>query len=66
MKRGQRIKLVSTSDPYTRLQPGDTGTVTRVSTVTGTVHVKWDSGSTLGLIEDEDEWDEVDDDTASE
>jgi hypothetical protein len=27
-QRGDRIALVRTADPYTRLQPGDTGTVT--------------------------------------
>ncbi|MFN2556737.1 MAG: DUF4314 domain-containing protein [Nitriliruptorales bacterium] len=35
-------------DPYTHLRPGDPGTVTVVDHL-GTVHVAWDSGSTLGM-----------------
>ena len=52
---GCRIQLVYTSDPYTNLRPGATGTVFAVDGI-GTVHVKWDSGSTLGLVPDEDKW----------
>ena len=36
-------------DPYTRLREGDRGTVVHVDDL-GTIHVKWDSGSSLGLI----------------
>ncbi|MGV3103826.1 DUF4314 domain-containing protein [Rothia sp. 32237D007AR] len=50
---GTRIRLISTSDPYTALTPGDVGTVELVDDV-GTVHVAWDSGSHLGLIPGED------------
>lgn len=46
---GRRVRLVSCSDPYTRLQPGAEGTVTLVDGV-GTVHVRWDDGHQLGLI----------------
>lgn len=56
--RGQRVRLIYCSDPYTRLQPGEEGTVTRVDEV-GTLHVRWDSGSALGLIPGEDSWDEI-------
>jgi hypothetical protein len=56
--KGQRVRLVSTSDPYTRLKYGEEGTVTLVDDM-GTVHVKWDSGSSLGLIEGEDRWEVV-------
>lgn len=48
-KPGDRVTLVHTSDPYTRLRPGVEGTVTLVDGV-GTLHVRWDDGSTLGLI----------------
>jgi len=43
---------------YTRLTPGEEGTVTfvNVSSLGTTVFVKWDSGSSLGLIEGEDRW----------
>lgn len=46
---GKRVTLVSTSDEYTNLQPGDKGTVNHVDD-TGTIFVNWDSGSKLGLI----------------
>ena len=53
--RGRRIRLVSTTDPYTNLQAGDEGTV-RFADDMGTVHVHWDNGSTLGLLAAEDRW----------
>jgi hypothetical protein len=52
---GDRVELVSTTDPYSRLQPGDRGTVTSVDCL-GTLHVRWDSGSLLSLLPDEDTW----------
>lgn len=56
--KGTRVALVSTTDPHTRLNPGDEGTVAFVDS-TGTVHVSWDNGSNLGLIPGEDVWREV-------
>ena len=53
VRKGDRVELIHTSDPYTSLKPGDQGTVQMVDDA-GTVHVKWDSGSTLGLIPGED------------
>ena len=50
---GRRVRLLDTSDPYTRLVPGATGTV-RVVDALGTLHVQWDNGSTLGLVPGED------------
>ena len=58
MKRGDRIELQYISDPYTDLKPGALGTVTSIDGL-GTVHVAWDSGSTLGLVPDEDRWTEA-------
>jgi hypothetical protein len=52
---GRRVELLSCADPYTRLEPYAQGTVLFVDDV-GTLHVKWDSGSTLGLVEGEDRW----------
>lgn len=40
------------SDPYTKLVFGDEGEVTTVDDL-GTVHIKWDNGSTLGMITEE-------------
>lgn len=53
-----RVRLIRTSDPYTSLKSGDEGTV-MFSDDLGTVHVKWDNGSTLGLVKGEDLWVEV-------
>jgi Domain of unknown function (DUF4314) len=50
---GDRIELVATTDPYTRLRPGDRGTVTSVSdTPEPTIGVQWDDGSTLAILPD--------------
>lgn len=55
LRKYSRIELIHSADPYTWLRPGDRGTVLSVDS-TGTVHVRWDSGSTLGLIPGEDRW----------
>jgi Domain of unknown function (DUF4314) len=49
-QRGDRIALVRTDDPDTRLRPGDQGTVTRWDPRHGELDVKWDSGSTLSML----------------
>lgn len=46
---GKRVRLISTSDPHTRLKYGDEGVVTYIDSM-GTVFVKWDNGSSLGLV----------------
>ena len=55
VKSGDRIRLVCTSDVYTQLRPGDTGTVTgKADDPSGrTVFVRWDSGSRLAILIDE-------------
>lgn len=50
---GTRIELISMNDPYTKLIPGDRGTVEFVDDI-GTIHVRWDCGSGLGVAYDED------------
>lgn len=52
-KPGDRVRLVRCTDETTRLRPGTLGTVTQVD-ATGTVHVAWDTGSTLGMVPGED------------
>ncbi len=51
---GRRIRLISTNDPYTKLEKGDLGTIKweRLDDLWGddVVSVKWDSGSSLSLI----------------
>jgi len=47
---GTRVELVEmVDDPYTKLKPGDLGVVTAVDDA-GSVHIKWDSGSTLAAL----------------
>ena len=50
---GDRIALVATDDPDTRLRPGDQGTVTRWDPAQGQLDVHWDSGSTLSMLLDD-------------
>jgi hypothetical protein len=44
---GTRVELIHMDDPYAALKPGDQGAVSFVDDI-GTVHIKWDSGSSLG------------------
>ncbi|MDD3538118.1 MAG: DUF4314 domain-containing protein [Eubacteriales bacterium] len=50
---GARIELVRMNDPYSKLKPGDQGTVVFVDDI-GTVFVNWDCGSSLGAAYGED------------
>jgi hypothetical protein len=43
-----RVELVSMDDPQAPL-PGTMGTVMDVDSL-GTIHVRWDNGSTLGVV----------------
>lgn len=49
---GDRVELVTTTDRYTGLQPGDRGTVLRVDRMGG-VAVRWDTGAVLGMLPDQ-------------
>ena len=49
-QRGDRIVLVHTSDPHTRLVPGTAGTVTGYDARLGQLAVAWDDGSTLAML----------------
>jgi len=58
-KKGDRVRLVSTSDRMTLLKRGDEGVVmsARIDPWGDfTISVKWDSGSSLSLISGEDYW----------
>jgi hypothetical protein len=49
--RDERVELVQTTDPYTRLTPGIQGTVRGYSDrPTPTLRVAWDDGSTLSML----------------
>jgi len=49
---GERYELVSVNDPYTRLRPGDRGTLIREYTDAYNVpySILWDSGSNLSVF----------------
>jgi hypothetical protein len=47
---GDRVALVHTSDPHTRLTPGTAGTVTGYDHRHGQLHVAWDDGSSLSML----------------
>jgi len=60
--QGKRVRLLACSDPHTSLRSGDEGTVQFVDDA-GTLHVNWDTGSTLGLIASEgDRWEYINND----
>ncbi|MBQ8836826.1 MAG: DUF4314 domain-containing protein [Clostridia bacterium] len=51
---GTRVELVHMSDSFnTALTPGAKGTVVSVDDI-GTIHVRWDCGSSLGVVYGED------------
>ena len=51
---GARVELVHMNDPYnTRLFPGAREMVVSVDDI-GTIHVRWDCGSSLGIVYSED------------
>ncbi len=47
---GDRVILIATTDPYTRLKPGTRGTVTGRDDCNGQIHIAWDDGSTLSML----------------
>ena len=51
--KGTRVILVRMNDPYTKLRPGDLGTVDFIDDA-GTLFCRWDNGSTLGVVFGED------------
>lgn len=50
---GSRIQINELNDPYSKLKSGEAGNLLFIDDI-GTYHVKWDNGSTLGLIPGED------------
>lgn len=53
-KKGTRVELIHMNDPYnTKLKAGEKGTVVAVDDM-GTIHVRWDCGSSLGVAYGED------------
>lgn len=62
--KGRRVRLIYTTDNYTKLEAGALGTVNFEDDME-TLHVKWDDGSSLGLIAGEDAWEILSPVTAS-
>jgi len=50
---GTQITLIQMDDPYTKLKSGDKGIVDHVDDI-GIIHIKWDCGSSLGVVYDVD------------
>lgn len=50
---GCRVELAYMNDPYSKLKPGDRGTVDVIDDI-GTIFCTWDNGSTLGIVYGED------------
>jgi len=65
-KKGDRIRLDHTSDRYTNLTEGDKGTVTGTTRLSAElspknrpelqIHVDWDNGSNLSLVDSQDKY----------
>ncbi|OXS26877.1 MAG: hypothetical protein BI182_12150 [Acetobacterium sp. MES1] len=55
VEKGDRVQLIYMYDPYSTLPKGATGTVDCIDAI-GTIHVRWDCGSRLGLIAGVDSW----------
>ncbi len=47
--RGTKVELIRMDDPYSKLKPGDLGTVNFVDD-TGTIFCSWEKGSSLGVV----------------
>jgi hypothetical protein len=51
LRPGDRVEQVATDDPYTRLRPGDRGTVTGAREFPEpTIDVQWDNDSSLSIL----------------
>ncbi len=50
---GTRVELVSMNDPWSKVKPGDMGTVLGVDDI-GSLLMRWDNGSGLNVVFGED------------
>lgn len=56
--KGTKIKCIHMNDPHHPIPSGMMGIVDHVDDI-GTIHMCWDNGSSLGLIEDEDQFEVI-------
>lgn len=61
----KRVRLLHCADAYSPNPSGLEGTVSFIDD-TGTVHVQWDNGSTLGLVPGVDRWEDLEHQLAEE
>ena len=47
--KGSKVRLTQMDDPYTTIPKGTIGTVPKVDDG-GTIHVNWETGSSLGVV----------------
>lgn len=47
--KGSKVRLTQMDDPYTTIPKGTIGTVSKVDDA-GTIHVNWETGSSLGVV----------------
>lgn len=47
--KGSKVKLIQMDDPYTTIPKGTIGIVYKVDDA-GTIHVSWETGSSLGIV----------------
>lgn len=57
-KPGDRVRLVQMNDQYREMPAGLLGTVRCVDDA-GTIHVRWDNGSGLGVVYGEDKCEKI-------
>lgn len=50
---GDRVQMVERNDPYAPILPGEKGAIAHIDD-TGTLHMRWDDGRTLGVCLEED------------
>ena len=53
LRKGDRVMLIHTTDPYTRMKEGEKGTIARVSPDGTRLDIDWDCGSALAMLLDE-------------
>jgi hypothetical protein len=60
--RGKRVRLIRTTDPLSKLEPGAMGTAHFM--IDGILYSTWDEGVRQPLIEHVDEWEYMEDENA--